>query len=87
MARLLIDMGADVNARSAGGVTPAMIAAGHNNPSILGLLVQSGADLEAKSKLGKTALMVAKDSKSDAALQAIKLFSRIGAANGGGNLQ
>ncbi len=85
VARLLIEKGAEVNARSAGGVTPAMIAAGHNNPSMLGLLAQNGADLEAKSQLGKTASMVAKDSNSDAALQAIKLFSRASAAKSGGN--
>ncbi|MEQ8824286.1 MAG: quinoprotein dehydrogenase-associated putative ABC transporter substrate-binding protein [Filomicrobium sp.] len=84
VARQLINEGADVNARSNAGVTPVMIAAGHNNPSMLGLLVQNGADLNAKSDVGKTPLMIANDSNSDAAIQAIKLFSLAG-GNGQGS--
>lgn len=83
LARDILKRGANVNARSSAGVTPVMIAAGHNNPSMLGLLVQNGADLNAKNELGKTPLMIAKDSNSDAAVQAIKLFSLSNGKSGG----
>jgi quinoprotein dehydrogenase-associated probable ABC transporter substrate-binding protein len=83
VARDLIKLGANVNARSSGGVTPVMVAAGHNNPSMLGLLVQNGADIHATSDVGKTALMIAEDSNSDAAIQAIKLFSVSKPGSGG----
>ncbi len=83
LARDLLNRGANSNSRSAAGVTPVMVAAGHNNPSVLGLLVQNGADLNAKNDLGKTPLMIANESNSDAAVQAIKLFSLTAGRSGG----
>ncbi len=55
MARLLVMKGADVNAKSTAGMSALMVAAVHNNPSVIGVLAQLGADLSAKETGGRTA--------------------------------
>ena len=50
----MIELGADVNERSA-GLTPAMYAARYNKVDILKLLITNGADLNEKSKSGYAA--------------------------------
>lgn len=77
-AKTLIEHGADVNTVSADGVTPLMIAAGHDNAAMIGLLVQSGANLDANSKAGKTALDIAREGMHDAAVRTLQLFSNPG---------
>ena len=48
MTRLLVTKGADVNAKSSAGMSALMVAAVHNNPSVIGVLAQLGADLSAR---------------------------------------
>ena len=76
IGRLLIAGGADVNAKSAKGVTPLMVAAAHDNPPLIGLLIQAGADGDAKTPDGKTALDIAKSNLNEAAAQQIELLAR-----------
>ncbi|MBJ7879106.1 ankyrin repeat domain-containing protein [Gelidibacter salicanalis] len=59
----LIQLGADVNAKS-NGMTPAMYAAKYNKTEILEVLVKEGADLKKKSQKGLTAMDYAKQSKA-----------------------
>jgi ankyrin repeat protein len=75
VGRLLIEGGAEVNAKSAKGVTPLMIAAAHDNPPLIGLLLQAGADADAETPDGKTALDIAKGNLNTAATQQIELHS------------
>ena len=59
IVKKLIDMGADVNAKS-NGLTPLMYAAKYNRIEILNLLIEKGVNLKAKdSKKGFTALKFA----------------------------
>lgn len=75
LARLMIEKyGADVRARTTAGITALMIAAGHDNATMIGLLLQSGADLSATDKAGKTALDIAEGAGSDDAGQSLHLF-------------
>jgi quinoprotein dehydrogenase-associated probable ABC transporter substrate-binding protein len=76
IARALIAKGADVNAVSARGVTPLMVAAAHDNPPLMGVLVQAGANLDAKTPDGKTALDVALANQNAAAIQQIEILRR-----------
>lgn len=74
-ARALIEKGADVNAGSANGVTPLMVAAANNRPAMIGFLVQQGADPARKSVDGKTALDFARQNLSEGAVTALKLLT------------
>lgn len=58
LLKLLIDAGANVNARDARGMTPLMlaIATDRPDPRIIRLLLEKGADLSIRSKRGETAL-------------------------------
>lgn len=82
IGRLLIAKGADVNAKSAKGVTPLMIAAAHDNPPLIGLLLQSGADPNIKTPDGKTALDIAKVNQNEAARQQIEILTKVSARQG-----
>ncbi|KAG4098229.1 ankyrin [Neocallimastix lanati (nom. inval.)] len=57
--RLLIENGADVNARDSKNFTPLMFATQCDNKSIIELLVEHGADVNAVSKDSYTALILA----------------------------
>lgn len=62
-AKVCIELGADVNAKSkikdANGETVLMIAAGEGYKDMAELLIKSGADINAQNNYGKTALMCA----------------------------
>ena len=54
---LLLEKGAEVNARGPAGFTPLMVAAGKSStPEIVQLLLEKGADALAKDKKGKKAI-------------------------------
>ena len=74
IANMLIERGADVNAKSSKGVTPLMVAATHDNPPLIGVLVQAGAELGAKTPDGQTALEIASANHNAAAVQQLKLL-------------
>lgn len=78
IAKALIDKGADVNAVSAKGLTPLMLAAAHNQSPIVGLLLQSGARLNDRSVDGKTALDLAQANGNEAVINLIRLLSQSG---------
>ena len=53
---LLINQGADANAKSESGHTPLHLAAGNTNPGVVALLIDHGADVNAKNQFGQTPL-------------------------------
>jgi ankyrin repeat protein len=57
--KLLLDKGADINARNEEGATLLIEAAGFGRLAIVKMLIQKGADLEARSNNGGTALHAA----------------------------
>ena len=73
--RLLIEHGADVNARSAAGATALMWAAA--DPAKVRLLVERGADVKAASESGRTALLLA--AMSDRSAETVRLLLERGA--------
>lgn len=54
IVKVLIEHGADINARDDTGFTPLHWAVGRNAPETARLLVESGADVNAKTNEGKT---------------------------------
>jgi ankyrin repeat protein len=56
LARFLLDHGADVNARTPGGMNVLMVAVPRPDVAMLRLLVERGIDLTATDKQGRTAL-------------------------------
>lgn len=56
LVRLLLDHGADINAKDDQGFTPLLWAAYSGRDDVCLLLVQRGADMEAESKRGETAI-------------------------------
>jgi ankyrin repeat protein len=75
IARLLIQHGANVNAKDKDGMTALMVAASHNNAPAIGLL-QAGADAAAKNNRGETALAIAKLNGNLNAAQALSVLGR-----------
>jgi ankyrin repeat protein len=66
LVKLLVDKGADLNARQQGGFTALHSAAGHGATEIVTLLLDKGADWQAKTDTGETALSIAeKNNHSD----------------------
>jgi ankyrin repeat protein len=55
--QLLLEKGADVNAKSNSRWTALMYAAENGHTEIVHLLLEKGADVNAKTSIGKTALM------------------------------
>lgn len=72
--KLLLTAGAQVNARTADGITPLMIAVGH--PCNIRPLLNGGADPNARDKWGKNALQFARETKQ---ATAIRLLEEAGA--------
>jgi len=60
VARLLVESGADVDARSEFGYTPLHVAAMEGYLDVARLLVESGADVDARDKKGRTPLDLAR---------------------------
>jgi len=62
LVKILVDAGADVNAREVRGMTPLMLALGcdHNDPRIVRLLLDRGADPVIKSNAGEDSRVWAK---------------------------
>lgn len=58
-ALLLLDLGADVNAKSRGGLTALMMAAGYGNAKLVAELLDRGADPYVQNSHGESALSVA----------------------------
>ena len=81
VSKLLVSKGADANARSKGGITALMVAAGHDNAPLIGLLIQAGAKVDARADDGKTALDIAKDNGSDASIQTLNVMTRFAPAH------
>jgi quinoprotein dehydrogenase-associated probable ABC transporter substrate-binding protein len=75
IAELLIEKGANVNGQSTAGVTPLMVAAGHNNAPMIGLLLGKGANPALKNNVGKTALDVAREARNEVAVSALQLLA------------
>jgi hypothetical protein len=76
---LLLDSGADVNARAPDGSTPLMVATAH--PCNLRPLLDRGADLYLRDEGGRTALQRAQQTKEDVA---VSLLMEAGAKWGAG---
>lgn len=76
VARALIERKANVNAVSATGVSPLLLAAAHNNAAIVGLLAEAGADRNFRNKDGKTASDVAGQNGNTAVVSLLKLLDQ-----------
>ena len=73
--KVLIEAGADVNAKDTDGLTPLMLAAQHNpNPKALTALLEAGADAKAKNNEGKTALDYARMNEKLKDTEALRLL-------------
>jgi len=59
IAELLLDSGAEIDARGDGGRTPLHYAVEERSPAVVKLLVERGADLNVKKDVGCTALYMA----------------------------
>ncbi|HEY0230805.1 MAG TPA: quinoprotein dehydrogenase-associated putative ABC transporter substrate-binding protein, partial [Dokdonella sp.] len=65
IARSLIAHGANLDAVTIAGVTPLMIAAAHDNASVVEALVLAGSDAGRRSQAGQTALEIARQNGSE----------------------
>jgi len=81
VARELLARGANVNAANIDGVTALMIAAAHDNATMIGLLLQAGADPHAKSVNGETASDIAAKNDNLAAIRTFHLLLEHPSAN------
>lgn len=81
--RLLVDGGADVNARNAAGATALMWAA--SDPAKVRLLLDRGANVNVASQDGKTALLIA--ARNAGAVATVKLLVDAGAKVDAADLQ
>jgi hypothetical protein len=74
--KLLLDAGADVNARTTDGTTPLFNAVAH--PCNLRPLLDSGADLGARDKWGQDALQLARHATNPAAMRILEDAKNVG---------
>jgi ankyrin repeat protein len=75
IAKLLIDKGADVNAKTKDNMTPLHNAAQNGCDEIIELLLNSGANVNAKNIFGQTPLHIASMYKSDTVAMAVNIGS------------
>ncbi len=68
VVRVLLEAGADANARAYYGQTPLTLAAGNANPAVATLLLEAGADVNAREWMGRTALHKAASSNENPAM-------------------
>jgi uncharacterized protein len=61
VVKVLLEAGADVNAKSADGITVLMVAAATGNTEMVGLFLDKGAEIDAQCSRGTTALMSASE--------------------------
>ena len=59
IVQLLLEKGAEIEARDTYGWTPLMIAIWYSTPKIVQLLIEKGAEVNARDKDGLTPLMIA----------------------------
>jgi ankyrin repeat protein len=77
VVKILLDHGANVNARNYDGMTPLMMASGMTgDAAVLELLLKNGADPKAKDHKGQTALSLAKQSGRSDKIQILSRASR-----------
>lgn len=72
IVRLLLDKGADVKARIAGGWTPLLLAAYKGQYGIVKLLLEKGADPRARNEKGATALQCAQDQQHASVVELLR---------------
>lgn len=75
LVKLLVDAGADVNAKDSRKMTPLMFAVATNrqDPAIIRLLLDRGADVSAQSNVGETAADWARKLGTPAGMQLLKV--------------
>jgi ankyrin repeat protein len=78
-AEALLECGADVDAKDAGGWTPLMGASAECHASVARLLLSKGADVSAVENKGRTALALARDNGH---VELVELLVEAGANNG-----
>jgi ankyrin repeat protein len=80
-AKLLIEKGADVNAKNNNGWTPLYAAAIGDHTETVKLLIDKGADVNVKDSSGKTILhgIISKKTVSKRHTETIKLLKKHGA--------
>jgi ankyrin repeat protein len=74
VAQILIDAGADANARDDSGRTPLMHAVLSNEPHTLQLLLEYGADTHARDSHGNTAMTIASAQRDEGLMQWLAYF-------------
>lgn len=80
VVKLLIDAGADVDARSEKGTTALMLAAKNSKGvDVINLLLEKGADVNARDDKGNTALTYATNKDSEVQAEIIALLKQHGA--------
>lgn len=79
IAKVLIDLGADINLRESCGRTPLHHAANHGHLDVIELLVQSGANINAKDEQEMTPLMWGEISRSGRKEEIVELLIKLGA--------
>ena len=75
---LLLEAGADVNARNVDGATALMMAAMHGADSVevINALIKAGADVNAKTEEGKTALDLARQVGNENVVKVLEAASK-----------
>jgi ankyrin repeat protein len=79
IAKLLLQLGADVNAREVNGRTPLHHAANNGHLDVIDVLVCHGTDIEAKDNGGMTPLMWGRISRSGRSQQVVEKLLQYGA--------
>ena len=62
--RMLLDAGADINARDANEITPLIAAITNNHPDVARYLIERGADIKAADWYGRTPLWAAVETRN-----------------------